>query len=245
MFNILVVDDNLNYSKNLINFLLKNNSHIKLIGIASNGKEALNYLTSREYTIDIILLDLKLPYYTGIEIVNKLKEQNLYKYNHSIIVISGEVPLLSSLINETYIYSYINKVGGFEKILDELNNLIESKSKEYNETYLQGKILKELKYLNYNDKFVGTKYLLEAITLIVENQSLDTTNLKRDVYPIIASRHNKTVHNIKCNINNATVVMNCDCKKDIVMRYFQFSDSKSEAKPKQVIDAILNKIVFK
>lgn len=245
MVNILVVEDNLNYSKSLINFLLKNNSDIKLTAIATNGKEALNYLISEEYNIDIILLDLKMPYYTGIELIENLKELNLYKYKQSIIVISAEQSLLSRVINETYIYSYISKSSGFKRILDELDNLVKLKLDEYNKIYLQEKILKELKYLNYNDKFVGTKYLLEAITLIAENSDLDSSNLKHDIYPIIASRHNKTVHNIKCNINNATVIMNCDCRKEIIMKYFLFSDSKSEAKPKQVIDTILNKLIYK
>lgn len=242
MFNILVINDNLRYSKNLINFILKNNSSIKLIGIASNGKEALNYLTSKEYNIDIILLDLKLPYYNGIKLLENLKMQNLSNYDQSIIVISAETSLLSSIINEKCIYSYINKIEGFEKILNELNNLIELKTNQYNEIYLQDKILKELKYLNYNDKFIGTKYLLEAITLIAKNTFFNSTNLKRDVYPIIASKHKKTVHNIKCNINNATVIMNCDCKKEVIMQYFHFNDKKSEAKPKQVIDTILSKL---
>ena len=144
MFNILVVDDNLNYSKNLINFLLKSNSNIKLTGIATDGKEALNYLISKEYNIDIILLDLKMPYYTGIELIENLKNFNLYNYNQSIIVISGEESLLSYAISETYIYSYINKSVGFEKILDELDNLVKLKLEEYNEACLQEKILKEL-----------------------------------------------------------------------------------------------------
>ena len=30
-------------------------------------------------------------------------------------------------------------------------------------------ILKELNFLNFNEKFVGTKYLLEAIIIIMEN----------------------------------------------------------------------------
>ena len=75
MFNLLIVEDNLYYSKNLINFILRNNFNIKLVGIATNGKETLKYLISKEYNIDIILLDLKLPYYTGIELIEKLENK--------------------------------------------------------------------------------------------------------------------------------------------------------------------------
>ena len=54
---------------------------------------------------------------------------------------------------------------------------------------------------------------------IAENNNLDAINLKRDIFPIIALRHKKTSHNIKCNINNATTIMNCDCQKDIIMKW--------------------------
>lgn len=63
------------------------------------------------------------------------------------------------------------------------------------------------------------------------------------IYFIIALRHKKTSHNIKCNINNATTIMNCDCQKDIIMKYFNFSNTKTEVKPKQVIETILKKII--
>ena len=242
MFNLLVVEDNLHYSKNLINFILKNNYNVKLVGIATNGKEALKYLTSKMYNIDIILLDLKMPYYTGIELVSELKKQILYRYQNSIIVVSGEPSLISLIKNEPFIYSYVDKINGSQKISNELNNLIKLKLKENHTILLKNKILAELKYLNYNENFVGTQYLLEAIMLLAEDNNLDSINLKRDVFPIIAFRHKKSPHNIKCNINNATVIMNCDCQKDIIMKYFNFSNTRTEVKPKQVIEAILKRI---
>ena len=244
MFNLLIVEDNLYYSKNLINFILRNNFNIKLVGIATNGKEALKYLISKEYNIDIILLDLKLPYYTGIELIEKLKNQLLYRYENSIIVVSGESYFISIIKKESFIYSYIDKMKGFQEISNKLNDLVKLKLKENAKDSLRKRILAELKYLNYNENFVGTQYLLEAILILAENNNLDAINLKRDIFPIIALRHKKTSHNIKCNINNATTIMNCDCQKDIIMKYFNFSNTKTEVKPKQVIETILKKIIY-
>ena len=243
MFNLLIVEDNLYYSKNLVNFILRNNFNIKLVGIATNGKEALKYLISKEYNIDIILLDLKLPYYTGIELIEKLKNQLLYRYENSIIVVSGESYFISIIKKESFIYSYIDKMKGFQEISNKLNDLVKLKLKENTKDSLRKRILAELKYLNYNENFVGTQYLLEAILILAENNNLDAINLKRDIFPIIALRHKKTSHNIKCNINNATTIMNCDCQKDIIMKYFNFSNTKTEVKPKQVIETILKKII--
>lgn len=240
MFNLLIIDDNLEYSKNLINYILKNNSNIRLSCIASNGLEALDYLYSPSYNFDIILLDLKLPLFSGLDILKKLNEKPILKYYNSIIIISNEIKLLSNLFNNNYLYSYTNKINGFDNILSILNNLINNKisfSKSLDE-----KILKELNYLKYSDKCIGTKYLFEAISLILNNPSLNYENLSENVYPLIANKYNKSINNIKCNINNATVLMNCDCKKEIITNYFQFTNTSSEAKPKQVINAILNKL---
>ena len=153
-----------------------------MVGIATNGKEALKYLISKEYNIDIILLDLKLPYYTGIELIEKLKNQLLYRYENSIIVVSGESYFISIIKKESFIYSYIDKMKGFQEISNKLNDLVKLKLKENAKDSLRKRILAELKYLNYNENFVGTQYLLEAILILAENNNLDAINLKRDIF---------------------------------------------------------------
>lgn len=238
MFNVLIINNDFNYSKKLINYLSKNNPKVRIVGIATNTGEALHCLSSEDYSIDIIIV--KMSNSISNDLFHKLKQNDINKYNKSFIVISDEITKDISKLYNFYLYSYIQNSNNFNIILNCLNTLI--KLIELNRKTIQKKILKELHYLNFNDKLVGTKYLLETILLIAQNQPIYSYNLKGYIYPIIASRHNKTVHNIKCNINNATVIMNCECKKQIIMEYFKFSDFKAEAKPKQVIDTILNKI---
>lgn len=66
-------------------------------------------------------------------------------------------------------------------------------------------------------------------------------NLQRDIYPLISKVYNKTINNIKCNINNATESMYYRCESKILREYFKFHD---DTKPtaKTVIYTILNKI---
>lgn len=240
MVNILVIDDNMYYSKNLINFLSQHNPMLRLISMITDGKEAIEYFSNENNNTDIILLDINLPYFNGIDILNFLDNKNLEQYTNSIIAISGEINYLHSLRNNKYIYTFINKLQGFEKILEAINNL--SYQKQLETINKRDVILKELNFLNFNEKFVGTKYLLEAIIIIMENYKYKEYNLTKDIYPIIANKYNKTVNNIKCNINNATTIMNCDCEKNILMKYFTFYNNKSEAKPKQVIETIIKKV---
>lgn len=241
MVNIAIIDDNLNYSRNLMKFLSESNPNLRFVSIVANGKEALKSFNNGDMeNIDIILLDMKLPYYNGNEILKFLEFEKNDKFKNSIIAISGESSFLASMQNNKYIYTYINKIEGFDKILIETNNLIKIKQSDSNSLKMQ--VLKELNYLNFNDNFVGTKYLLESILIILQRYKFNDYNLKKDVYPIIASKYNKTINNIKCNINNATIMMNCECEKSVLMKYFNFYDDRSEAKPKQVIETVINKI---
>ncbi len=66
-------------------------------------------------------------------------------------------------------------------------------------------------------------------------------NLEEDIYPIVARKYNKSMHNIKSNINKANDYMYKVCKKEILRKYFKFFD---DTKPtvKNVIYTMLNKI---
>lgn len=63
MFNMLIADDNINFIKSLINNILISNDKIRLIKIATDGKETLDIIKKQK--IDILLLDLNMPIYWG------------------------------------------------------------------------------------------------------------------------------------------------------------------------------------
>ena len=79
MVNILFVDDNYNYSKNLINKVMEQNSDVRLFKFLTDGKEALQVITNEFDKIDIVILDLKLPGFSGIDILEKIDEENFFR----------------------------------------------------------------------------------------------------------------------------------------------------------------------
>lgn len=95
--------------------------------IATNGKEALDALNTQK--IDLILLDLKLPEYSGLDILEFLIRYNNI-YNNSVIVISGESEMILKVRNNPLVYSYINKGAGMENIIKEINQLVFLKKEE-------------------------------------------------------------------------------------------------------------------
>lgn len=73
MYTILIADDEAD-ERTLIRFLLKNSGTPFHILEAANGKDALA-LAQKEH-IDILLSDIQMPFINGIELAQKIKEQN-------------------------------------------------------------------------------------------------------------------------------------------------------------------------
>lgn len=179
-----------------------------------------------------------MPICNGIDVLNALSNQGNSKYNNSIIVISGEISFLQQLVNNPFVYDYILKGISNDKVLKQVNKLIESK-----DILLQrAKIANELKKIGYDINYKGTIYLIDAIFQMYLHKENLIDNLQRDIYPIISKKYNKTVHNIKCNITNATELMYYKCDINTLKEYFNFYD---DTKPttKTVIYTVLNKIV--
>lgn len=64
LIHVLIVDDHVMVAQGLTT-LLESQSDIKVIGRASNGREALNLF--RQYQPDIVLMDLRMPEMGGVE----------------------------------------------------------------------------------------------------------------------------------------------------------------------------------
>lgn len=244
MINILIANNDLDFSKKIINEISKNNLNVRICNIATDGQEALNILLKCEDIIDIVIMNLDLPTYNGSKILREINENKVLKYEKSIIVLSKseEDNKILSLNHNPYIFSCVSKKDDFNGILNNIKKLIKIKDAQSvtsAKVELRKNIMKELQKLHYNSKFLGTKYLCESILKVSEMPYWDTFNLEKKIYPLVAKKYNKNVQNIKCNINNATAIMNCECPKSIIMKYFNFLDSSDEPKAKLVISTVL------
>lgn len=82
---IIVADDSM-IVKNIVEKALKDEYTVLK---ASNGKEAINYITKKEYDICCLLLDLNMPEYDGFMVLNYFKNNNLFK-RIPVSIISGD-----------------------------------------------------------------------------------------------------------------------------------------------------------
>lgn len=238
MVNIVIADDNIDYATSLMNYINMHNNNIRVCNISRDGKETLKVLNSYN-NIDAVLLDYKMPIYNADQLLCRINNKN--KYSKSFIIISGEFEMARKLYDNDMVYSVVNKLTSNPLIMSKINELIVSKENENKEKEVHRKIVNELLYLGYDISHKGTLYLIDAINYIQSNPNKYLDNLKKEVYPIIASHSNESVHNIKCYIHRETNEMYVRCESKKLQKYFAY-DEDMKPNVKTVINTIINKI---
>lgn len=208
MVNLLVANNDLNFFKQIVNEVIKDN--VRVCKLSTDEEETLN-------------------------ILRNLKNKDWYK--ESIFVIVEDTSLLSLLDDNNLIFDYTIKGTGVQEIAIRLNRLIKKKDIKIK----RKQISVELEKLGYDFHYNGTNYLQDVILQMYLHDEFSVNSLQRDIYPIVSNTYNKSVHNIKCNINNATELMYCKCEQSKLKNYFNFYD---DTKPttKIVVYTVLNKI---
>jgi DNA-binding NarL/FixJ family response regulator len=157
---IIIADDHPLVLKGLIEFL--NEKKFNVLASAKNGKEALTLI--KAHKPDIAILDIKMPFYSGLEIAQKCNEVQLPT---KIILITFEKD--EKTYNEAKalgVYGYILK----EFALDEIENCIASviKNKAYFSPELTDFIEIKIAPEGLNDL---TKTETKIIKLIAKNMT--------------------------------------------------------------------------
>lgn len=115
----------------------------------------------------------------------------------------------------------------------EKEQYMENENKE-----LKNKIADELTKIKYSFGYVGTKYLLEAIYIIIVEDK-NKYDLQIDIYPVIAKKYHINTETVKSNIRNATDKMCEECKHKDLSEYMGY-DLKPTSK--RIIKSVIEKI---
>ena len=84
MYKVLIVDDERIIREGIANELAWEELGFSLAGLASNGKEGLDFL--RENPVDIAIIDIKMPILSGLDMVEKARDEGI---GTEFIILSG------------------------------------------------------------------------------------------------------------------------------------------------------------
>ncbi|MCW3787458.1 response regulator [Plebeiibacterium sediminum] len=147
---ILIIEDNPNDAELIVRSLKKNNL-LNNINVIYDGEDAMEYLFNSKNTDDkilfdppkVILLDLKLPKVSGLEILEAIKsDQILQKIPVVVVTSSKEDPDIDRAY-KLGVNSYVVKPINFNEFVDKLSQIgiywlaINEKPKSYSNTTLK------------------------------------------------------------------------------------------------------------
>lgn len=235
MVNMLIANKDIFRLKEIVNEVITNNNNIRISKMTTSKEETINALNNSD--IEVVLLDINIIKHNEDVILNMIRKEKQEKYKDSIIVMTKDFKEVQKIVGNKMIFDYLIEGSDNNEILFKINKMIIGKDIEVK----RKRIVDELKYIGYNIDHVGTNYLVDTILQMYLNRESMLDNLQKDIYPAIAKIYNKSIHNIKCNINRATECMYYECDSEKLKKYFGFCE---DAKPttKTVAFTVLNKI---
>ena len=75
MYQVIIVDDEPRILEGIIHLFPWNNFGFEVVASFTNGKEALEYINAHPQ-VDIVMTDIQMPVMTGIELSQKLKNED-------------------------------------------------------------------------------------------------------------------------------------------------------------------------
>ncbi len=232
MLKVLIADDDLEFCKTIFNTLKNSNKEaIDFVNVSSNGKEALDYILNNK--VDLLLLDLKMPKLTGIELLKEIKKIELIP---NIIILTGDQLLLQEVfkINVPIRNAFI-KPFNVDDLINLIDTIIEQNEFELITNKLYQNIVELLEQFNLNKGSVGYKYIVDCIIAYIENETI--IDFKRDLYPKVAKKN--TVKNslrIQWALEKTIYAMNKYSDEKVINTFFPYGSPT----PKSFIIRISN-----
>lgn len=234
MNRFAILENDLEFSRNLLNDIMSNNNKVRLVRLAVKAEELEDKLEKLEKG-DILIFNLDIPDENRLELLDKLKQT--HRPLPYIIAYSKEIEHYQAMSQyKDYLYKGIQKPFDAKRIVEMVNQITYETSIHYYEKQVK----QELHKFEMNIITKGYAYIVEAITLSLENEDL-LTDMTHGLYKMIAARHGVTVDNIKWSIEKAMKSVIRYTNSKIMNSYF-YVVSGEKITPKMFISTIVENL---
>jgi len=238
---VLVADDNREFCGILKDYF-SNESDFELVDICTNGMEVLEVLEKKE--VEVLILDLIMPYMDGIGVLEKINELNLRNRPKIIILTAfGQENITQKAVQLGADY-YILKPFNLQVLGDRVKQVVRdvrprtdniapvssvsiSMSTPKN---LEVEVTKVIHEIGVPAHVKGYQYLRDAIMLVVEEINY-LGAVTKELYPTIAQKYDTTPSRVERAIRHAIELAWDRGDVDKINKFFGYTISGEKGKP--------------
>jgi two-component system response regulator (stage 0 sporulation protein A) len=237
---VLVADDNREFC-GILNEYFQNEPDFELVDVCSNGMEVLDILSKKE--VEVLILDLIMPYMDGIGVLEKLDDLNLTPRPKVIILTAfGQETITQKAVQLGADY-YILKPFNLQVLGDRVKQMVRDvkpqTERRHNITVtlptptpknLEVEVTKIIHEIGVPAHVKGYQYLRDAIMLVVEEINY-LGAVTKELYPTIAKKYDTTPSRVERAIRHAIELAWDRGDIDKINKFFGYTISGEKGKP--------------
>lgn len=238
---ILIVDDDKEFT-NMLNTFLSTVEDFEVVGVAYNGKEAVDLIFNSQP--DLVILDIIMPVLDGIGVMQRIKESELGNKPEILVLSSvSQIVMTKEAIN-LGASCFMLKPFELEVLAKRIRDIMLD-SKSYESNTVSESITKYIANKNSNVEIEvtnamhdigipahikGYQYLRDAIMCVMkDNEAL--IGVTKQLYPDIAKKYNTTASRVERSIRHAIEMAWDRGKVDTLQNMFGYTISVERGKP--------------
>lgn len=232
MNRLAILENNLEFSRKLVNNIMSRNKKVQLTNISVNLeeiKETIDLLDKR----DILLLDVDIPEMNIDELISILDKKE--KNTPYLVCITKNMKKCERL--KDYAYDIIKNTNSFNKIVNVINQITYIADEQFYERLIKD----ELDNFEMNITTFGYDYIVEGITLSLEDGKL-LKDFQNGLYQTLATNHNlPRNYNIKWAVEKCIKATVRYTDFEIIKEYFHV-ETAEKVTPKLFISIIVENL---
>lgn len=246
---VLIADDNAEFSK-MLHLCLNNENDIEVVGVASNGNEALELVKNE--SPDILLCDMIMPYLDGFGVIEGISNLNLDNPPKTIILSSiGAEKVASKAINLGAVY-YLLKPIDYQVLVSRVREIhLDLDKKDVNENTCEANVVIQnedifnnssdpinidIQITNIMSKMgvpahiKGYTFVREGVKMLIEDVEL-LGSITKELYPSIAIKHSTTSSRVERAIRHSIEVAWNRGNQEFIANFFNYDLNRRANKP--------------